>query len=258
MRRLLLKRTGDIRGQASAELAIMGAVILMLLGYLFSQGLMYNNRQALEMYSYRKALQLSQKNEKGITLTVIRDALVPSFFAGISRQRLMSSSSVDYNVWKLYNPKEDEPQDIGTRQLVQIGDAMIYKNYFLEIPATLVKVVTDHQDADDVDAEWIPSSISDLDSQLAPIEKPLEQNSTTLVKQTYAGKDYSKVLQSNETIPMVVTFEDKARMNYTYYRDDWGGNITSQVEIHENTIPANATLMINETVRRVKDVWTPN
>lgn len=257
MKRLLLKRISNARGQASAELAIMGAVILMLLGYLFSQGLMYNNRQALEMYTFRKSLQLSQDSEKSISLTVVRDVMAPTFFAGISRQRVTASNTIDYNVWKLYVPNEDEPEHIGSRQLLQVGDAMISKNYFVEIPPTLVKVVKKGDDASKIEPQWIPSSIAELDSQTAAVQRAYEQNSTTGVYQTDKAKNYKKTLESKEKIPMVITFEDPARMNYTYYRDDWEKNITS-VAITANTIPANVTLVTDETVRRIKNVETPN
>ncbi len=163
---LLPKRLLKNKGQATAELAIMGAIVLMLLSYLVSQGFLYNNRQALEMYTFRKALQLSKQQERGINLTVIRDVITPSFFTGLSRQRLMSTSIVEYNPWIIWEAKPGEPQHVASLQLLQVNDAMIQGNsgqgYFLQIPPTLVDIGQG--------SRWGTSAIDEIDPQTQQVK----------------------------------------------------------------------------------------
>src|SRR3989338_3677666 len=108
MKQLVLKSNAK-KGQATTELAILGAVVMMVLAYLLQQGYIYNSRQALEMYAFRKALELSRNQQRGINLTVIRDVVTPSFFTGLNRQRLMASSSVEYNPRMMYIPYAEDP-----------------------------------------------------------------------------------------------------------------------------------------------------
>jgi len=157
-RRLRLSRIkGSKKGQATTELAIIGTLVIMALAYLIQYGYMYNNRQALEMYAFRKALELSKQYERGITLTVMRDVILPSFFTGVSRQRLMATASVEYNPYKLYSPYQEDPEDVPTWQLIQLNDGMIRKNYFLQVPPTLI---TTRNDTGSDIAMWSSSSVA--------------------------------------------------------------------------------------------------
>lgn len=150
MRRFIL--TNNKKGQATTELAIMGAIVLVLLSYLVTQGAIYNQRLGLEMYTFRKALKLSQDQQRGVSLQVMRDTLVPSFFSGLNRQKIMASAVVDYNPWMLYNP--DVPQDLPTRQFIQMNEEMLRNDYLLEIPPTKVKVATQELKDQDKEPEW--------------------------------------------------------------------------------------------------------
>ena len=138
MRRLCLRRNN--KAQATAELAIMGSIVIMLLAYLLQQGYIYNARQSLEMYTFREALAKSKGDERGVTLTVVRDMISTSFFTGLNRQRLMATSSVDYNPWVMYDP--NIYQDLPTKYLLQIGEAMVRNRLFFEVPPTRMRVVT--------------------------------------------------------------------------------------------------------------------
>lgn len=248
------------RGQATAELAIMGSIVIILLAYLLQQGFLYNTRQSLEMYTFREALQLSrgQLNDgrnRGIFLTVIRDVIIPSFFSGINRQRLMASASVDYNPWILWNPEEDTPEHTPTQQLIQVGEAMIRNGLFFEVPPTKITMHT--KKADEPQTFWANSAISELDSQIGVVEKTSNYAYRTAVRENQRNKTVTKSLQSTDTIPTVITFEDKNGIIKNYIEDDLEGDI-EKIEVAENTIPADIDLRLDELVRRTKTTSTPH
>lgn len=265
------------KGQATAELAIMGAIVLMLLSYLVSQGFLYNNRQAMEMYTFRKALQLSKQQERGINLTVIRDVITPSFFTGLSRQRLMSTSIVEYNPWIIWDAKQSDPQDVASLQLLQVNDAMILGNnqqgYFLEIPPTLVD--TGSGDG----PRWGTSAVEEIDPQDKPAGELALQNKveprtsyySSTIKATEnpnyitAGQmpeqGYKKTERENvsdDKIPLAITFQSADKIRQNYKNDNWDGKIGNPDAIPIRNIPPEIVLNFNETLRRDKTVVTYN
>lgn len=251
------------RGQATAELAIMGSIVIMLLAYLLQQGYLYNSRQSLEMYTFREALRQSRSQERGVTLTVIRDIIIPSFFSSLNRQRLMSSASIDLNPWKLYIP--DVAQDLPTRQLLQVDEAMIRNRLFFEVPPTHIKLVTEaNQDQSEEDQwQWVNSAIREIDPQ-TPLTTPRTStyNYTTQVSETDQNKTITKNLSSDDRVSTGVTFEEKETIEQNYIEDDWtqpgdDEHITS-VEVRRETIPRGITLRLDELVRRAKRTTTPH
>ncbi|MDI6758583.1 MAG: hypothetical protein QMD94_02775, partial [Candidatus Omnitrophota bacterium] len=264
------------KGQATTELAIMGAVVIMVLSYLLQQGFTYNCRQSLEMYTFRKALQLSRQQEKGISLQVIRDVIVPSFFTGLNRQRFQSVAVIDRNSRFLYIPSEDEPEHVGTRQLIQLNEAMIRNNYFFEIPPTKIKIERSAEETTenpvfevienllsggggDVEPEWqwVESSVRNFASPTENITitpRRSDYTYTTKVREDKAGKTVSKILTSKDTIPFTITFENEQEIIDSYKKGD--DKIIS-VDVDEATIPKNVNLILEETVERTRDVFTP-
>ncbi len=267
MRRCILKSKN--KGQATTELAILGSVVLLLLSYLVSQAYMYNQRVGLEMYTFRKALQLSQSQQRGISLEVMRDVLAPSFFTGLNRQRLMASAVVDYNPWILYDP--DCAQDIPTRQLIQINDGMIRNNYFLEVPPTQVRVITEENKDQDHDKlwRWTNSSMLGIDDVEEPGAEPNKTaarissytNTTTSTETAalaggLAAKDNSRQLSNSEKISSNLQFEGEQNIKDDYARNDWEKDIID-VAINKDTIPKSIQLTIDEIIGRQKGVRTP-
>lgn len=266
MNKLVRKRRISRRrnkGQATTELAILGAVVLMLLGYLLQQGFVYSNRQALEMYSYRKALQLSRSQQRGITLTVIRDLIAPSFFTGLNRQRIMATSSLEHNPWMLYNPEEGTPQDIPTRQLIQMGDAMIRKGYMLEVPPTKMKVLTKDNEGEGAEWTWASSAISEIDPQTKDVKgttRTSDYSSTAIVREDAQGKRFNKELRTYDVVPTAIEFDKAEDIKKSYKMEDWEENLiydaegNPRVEIEE--IPQDIEIILDETIERTKDVTT--
>ncbi len=253
------------RGQATAELALMGTVILMLLGYLMQQGTLYNARQGLEMYAYREALRQSKASERGATLTVVRDVVTPSFFSGLSRQRIMATASVDTNYNKLYEP--DEPEDVGSKQYLQIGDAMILNQRLIEIPRIKVNVNYDGDDEDAKD-QWVTASIKEIDAQrLSSRSSAYHYNSrnqypnrtgNTLPRQ---NRIITKELKNEEAADLGLTFEDANTVTQNYYDNDWTANgedgHVDSASTYANTIPQTAVIRLSETITRDKRTVTP-
>jgi len=249
----LLRIKGSKKGQATTELAIIGTLVIMALAYLIQYGYVYNNRQALEMYAFRKALELSKQYERGITLTVMRDVILPSFFTGVSRQRLMATASVEYNPYKLYTPYQEDPEDVGTWQLVQLNDGMIRKNYFLQIPPTLI--TTRNETGDNI-AMWYNSAIAEFDSQAQLEKKSSAYEYTTSVSE--AGQVYTivKQLKSTDTIPTKVVFDNATNIADAMLRDDWDNNYHGYVSVHASTIPKDVNMILDEEVTKGKNVVT--
>ncbi|MFH1441996.1 MAG: hypothetical protein ABIH18_08165 [Candidatus Omnitrophota bacterium] len=230
----------NIKGQATTEFAIMGAFVIMLLTYLLQQGFVYEARQNLEMYTFRQALKKSRQEERGISLTVIRDMVSPSLFSGISRQRLMASAVVEYNPWKLY--VADRAQDVPTKQYLQVGDAMIEKGSFIEIPPTNVRVKT----KDNNDWAWTTSSIKDMDRK----ELREEYDYSTTVKETREKKEVEKILENKQTIVEGIGFEhDVNEIKQGYFDNDLKHDY-EEVEVDANTIPKDIHIIIEETLKR--------
>lgn len=250
------------KGQATTELAIMGTVVIMVLAYLIQQGYIYNCRQALEMYAFRKTLELSQSEERGINLTVIRDVISPSFFSGLNRQRLMASSSIEYNPYKIYTPYAEDPEDVPSRQFIQLNEAMIRNGDFFEIPPTKVRVERrddQGQVAQDTEWMWVASSVNEIDPQNLPVRvtrRTSNYNYGTTITEDRQNRVISKDLESEDIIPTVITFEDEQRTVDNYFTEDWEGRISS-VGLDTSTIPKNINLILEETIRREKSVQTP-
>lgn len=240
---LLWRNKGkNIKGQATTELAIMGAFIIMLLTYLLQQGFVYEARQNLEMYTFREALKKSRQEKRGISLTVIRDMVSPSLFSGISRQRLMASAVVEYNPWKLY--VADKAQDLPTKQYFQIGDAMIKKGNFIEIPPTNIRVKT----KDSNDWAWTTSSIKDMDRK--ELKEEYDYSTTVTEDSKEKKKTVDKILKNKQTITEGIGFEHNVEeIKDGYFKNDVKGEC-KDVEVDANSIPKDIRIIIEETLQR--------
>lgn len=259
------------KGQATTELAIMGAIVLMLLSYLVSQGFLYNNRQALEMYTFRQALKLSKDQERGINLTVIRDVITPSFFTGLSRQRLMASSIVDYNPWIIWQAYDEDPEDTAYRQLVQVNDAMIKGGNFMEVPPTKSNT------GDGL--RWGTSTVEEIDPQTQPVrvsgrvstyssEIDSQENPNYIASDGFTPKQGDKkVVKKNESkdfVPIAITFEPAEKIQQNYQKENWGskdsnpGYVSNAGSVPIYNIPANIVLNFSETLKRERMVDTEN
>lgn len=255
MNRLALKKN---KGQATTELAIMGTIVLMALAYLLQQGYFYNSRQALEMYAFREALQLSRAQERGISLTVSRDVITPSFFSGISRQRLMASASVEINPWKVYVPEEDTPQDVARYQLLQINEAMIRDGKFILIPPTKAKVKPEGEDSK---WQWIDSSIREIDPQMPSQEQatPFKNISNytylTSASEDSRAKTIAKNLSTQDAIDRGITFEEREKIINDY---NLNSTDSEMEDLEESTIPSGIKFTLSEQVLKEKTTTTPN
>lgn len=257
MKQLVLKSNAK-KGQATTELAILGAVVMMVLAYLLQQGYIYNSRQALEMYTFRKALELSRKEQKGISLTVIRDIITPSFFTGLNRQRLMASSSIEHNPHIMYIPYEEDPEHTPSRQLVQMDEAMIKNKIFFEVPPTKIKIEI-RDSGEPPEWQWMGSAISGIDPQTKSVkltERTSEYKNVTATSEDYYQKNIAKTLETKDVIPTQIEFDDEERIIENYTKDDWENEII-KVEVAKATIPKDLELTLEEKVRREKHVQTP-
>jgi len=240
-------------------MAIMGAVIMMLFAYLLQQGYVHNARQALEMYTFREALQLSRQGlghnrPVGISLTVIRDVVNPSFFTGVSRQRLMSSASVDLNPWIVYNAS-DNAGHMGTRQLFQMGEKMIRRGMFLEVPPSYLVMRT--EGAEDDNKQWVNTPIRDINT-IGYSESDYDYVTNT--RETPYDKTVTKDLMSVDIRPMEMRFENETETEKNYFKEDWtpAGDDDHVLAADVSSVPSDMEVSLEETVAKVKTTTTPN
>ena len=257
------------RGQATTELAIMGSVVLTLLLFLVQQGFMYNARQGLEMYTFRQALRMSKDTRRGIDLTAVREVPSPNFLAGISRQRVMSSYSVQANPWDLWVAEDKTPQHIDSYQLIQLGEAMIKNGHFIQVPVTKIKVEKKDAKDDENKWAWVNSNIEELDAQSfdTPGTGETKNSSYTYrntVSQDSSGKNSTKDLRSREISNVQITFQPAERIQSDYAKNDWEDNIKGDTRdakkdnVHIDSIPSNITLVVDERLRRIRTISTPH
>jgi len=250
----------------------MGAAVLMALLVLVQQGFMYKARQGLEMYTFRQALYMSKSTGRGIDLTVMRDIVTPSFFAGLSRDRLQASASIEANSWDLYTASakdpstgagDDSPQDIPTYQLLQVGEAMIQNGHFLQIPLTRMKVET--KDGKGKDWSWKTSSIRELDAQNVGTDdsnRSTEYNYAKTNREVSTGNTmksiHSNTYDSQEKNYVKITFQPADEIKEDYKKNDWEDNIESEAKVSVHDIPADAGVMLDEKLRRIRSTTTTN
>lgn len=256
--RLKIRRNRGAKAQATTELAVMGAIIITVLSVLLQQGYLYNCRQALEMYTFRQALKLSRDgiyNEStgkklpvGVNLTVIRDIFVPSFFTGLNRQTLQATASVEYNPYIMYVPDEESKgKDMPTRQLVQVNDAMIRNNRFIEVPPSLLVVQRKGEAAPE--PAWVTSNVSEMDFEA---DRRSNYTYTTRVKEFKlpgrgkSQKEITKKLTSTDTIYGVIDFQKPEDLAKSYEDEEKG------IETISGQTPERIDLFLQETVTREK------
>ena len=163
-------------------------------------------------------------------------------------------------------------QDLPTKYLLQIGEAMVRNRLFFEVPPTRMRVVTNAnagQDADD-QWRWENSAIREIDPQMPdrPENEPMKTPKTSeysyagTVIETTADKMISKVLSSADKIPTVIEFEDLAALKQSRLRDDWTAtgddSHIKSIDVEAGTIPEDVSLTLKETVRRDKTTTTPH
>lgn len=266
---IILCLKNNKKGQATTELAVMGSVMLMIMLFLVQQAFMYKARQGIEMYTFRQALMMSRNTGRGIDLTVTRDVVTPSLFAGLSRERLQASASIEANPWDLYTApatsSDNAPNDIPTYQLLQIGEAMIQNGHFIQIPLTKIKVVTDNDKNDD-DWSWKTSSMREFDAQkLNAYDPQLESarasgyENIRIRQENRTGNYASDILTTQDRSNIKVTFQTPDEIARDYVKNDWENIIKteSNVQVDASTIPKDSVIILDENLRRARTTETP-
>lgn len=109
--------TLSLRGQALLEVALFGAILLMLLGVMVSYGLRYNYQQKTMMDAFRSSLKESNDTNRGgqASVTVVSDEHIPdpaNPFAIGSVSPFISGASVtrSYKLHESADTEEELPQ----------------------------------------------------------------------------------------------------------------------------------------------------
>lgn len=185
------------RGQAATELAIFGSIMLIIVGAMVNYGQTLATQQELEMYAFRRALQLSRAriNDNGaarqVGFTVFKEVYPVNLLeSGVAKSRISASASVD---WESdagdFDTENPNPTDFGT-QYWQLGRRMIRDNQLIELPKMKVKRQRDETETRGF-LEWLINSITGLlgsDDEIdvyesAPIEQVLTNKVTVSTTQ---------------------------------------------------------------------------
>jgi len=145
MMKLLLKEKPEMgrkgkskTGQATMELAIFGSVAMLILAALINYGQTLAMQQQLEMYAFRRALQLSRARKQDgaarqVGFTVFREVYPVALLApGVERQRLSGSASINWESDSGTLTGED-PEDFSA-DYWQLGGRQIKNHEMIELP----------------------------------------------------------------------------------------------------------------------------
>jgi hypothetical protein len=214
------------KSQAIAELAILGAIIITLLATLVSYAFSYSQRQSLEMYTFRKALELSRKTgiERKVDLTVIRYIFEPSFFSGLKKQMRQSSASLDTNTKYLYIA--NEAQDTGSMSLVQIGEAMINAEKTIKFPSVYIRVRTygEKNNPDSIDEKkvdvWQSAGNFVKEYKTEGIEDTGDYRDVIKIQDSPAGRTATKNMMSHDIKTFIVEFMKPEEIALSFFKSD--------------------------------------
>jgi hypothetical protein len=170
----------------------------------------------------------------------------------------MASSSVDFNPWIMWQP--DKPQDLPTKQLLQVGEGMIRNGIFFEVPPTHIYMVTNANE-DEEDSQWQWQNSSPRQIGIQPYKESNYAYSTEIME-TPDTKTVEKNLASADRIYAPITFESEARITSETLAEDWTAegddDHIKNFNVDSGTIPANINLILDETVYKGKTVTTPH
>lgn len=144
---MFIQKLTKTRAQATTELAVFGTIMLIILATLVRYGMIYNEKQRTQMYTFRKTLELSQRRFDGnldgqrkfasASLNV-KKSIFPAVGALGSHEptSVEATASVLTETEGSYfgdpdDGEPDYPEDVGGTYY-QIGDRMILKEEFVE------------------------------------------------------------------------------------------------------------------------------
>lgn len=127
-----------IRGQATAELAILGSIILLILGAMLRYGQTISASQKMQMYAFEKAVKFAQgraqANHMGrVSFNAVQD-IYPVDVTGFRAQ----GTNVSGSATVLYDPEMSfydgtDREDYG-KSYTQAGREMMARNEVIEFP----------------------------------------------------------------------------------------------------------------------------
>lgn len=131
-------------GQALLELAVFGALALMIVASMINYGLMLNRQQEMDMYAFRRALQFSQARynddeaDREVTFTASQEILPVNLLdRSVDRQQVTGSGTVNWEMDPSTLNGEDA-NDYPT-QFWQWDKQMITNNEAVQMPRMYVK-----------------------------------------------------------------------------------------------------------------------
>ena len=175
------------RGQAATELAIFGSIMLIIVGAMLNYGQTLATQQEMQMYAFRRALQLSRARyndseaARQVDFTVFKEVYPVSVLdSGVAKSRVSASASIDWESDTGTLTGED-PEDFST-QYWQLGRRMIRNNELIELPKMKVKLKKDETMSGsflEYALQYITGGWDDRDAYVsAPIEQTLVDKTT--------------------------------------------------------------------------------
>ena len=157
-KRLLRLRSG----QAAAEMAIFGSLILICFSVLLTYGQRLDNQQQLKMEAFRKALHKAWERNSAASYTLNRDFRFYNLLGKVDEgqsSRLSSTASV---MWQKGSPGGWETKNDSSFAYHQINDAMLAAGESQASQIDIIHIAGDSADTADIDPEALPRRVKEI------------------------------------------------------------------------------------------------
>lgn len=149
------------QSQATAELAVIGALILVAFGVVMSYVQSANIQQSLQMRAFRKALAKSHEDRKEISYTIVKDAPVidvQDWFGRPNTSRAIVSSRVCAIPYDDFDVDIEDKDDRESLEIYEING--------VQHTVEPIKVKVSYDNGDDV-SMWVSAPIQDTEYRTA-------------------------------------------------------------------------------------------
>lgn len=273
---LINEQEGDMkgrRGQAATELAIFGSIMLIVVGTMVNYGQTMATQQELEMYAFRRALQLSRAriNDAGaprqVGFTVFKEVYPVNLLGsqGVEKSQVSASASVDWESDAGDFKTDDDPAKVSQHdfgvQYWQLGRKMIKNNELIEMPRMQVQRKKDREESRGF-IESLVNGIEDIfdddnviDWESVPIDqtlvnKVIASQASEENKQEGLGKSNNLITSYNNATTMEGSALTMTMQSASTIKS-WDPKI---IQVYPNTMPGN--VIINEsTTSSKKKEW---
>ncbi len=202
------------KGQAIAEMAILGSLILVAFSTLLVYGQRLELQQKIKMEAFRNALSKAYQSNNAVSYTLKRDLRLTNLFSGFGEGDASALSASASVMWQKGSPGSQGSDDEQSFAFYQINDNIIGDGR-TGLPRDEKKIITKTGKKQEI---WSPVSIWKEDSaRVAKYDSSVEKNEDT------AGIKNTQTSDLQETVRTTLyTRFDKAETDNRYIPGETG------------------------------------